>query len=163
MTKEGKERTNRSSFTAYDALLYLIAELTLRTYTDTRTTLEDALCGDLKVLQRVHPPILEGAQVVLVGDGEFDGINLQAVVNNRQRHHARRAASNITHCWEDEPFVFRDMSGHTAPGEIFMAPGCKFTQKKYGPVLTLCRWRQECKRRVPSFPTRPLHFWGRDR
>jgi hypothetical protein len=37
------------------------------------------------------------------------------------------------------------MAAQTAPGEIFDAPGCKFTQKKYGPVLALCWWREDCK------------------
>ena len=99
----------------------------------------------IKILQQVHPLIPKGARVVLVGDGEFDGINLQAVINNWKWHYACRTASNITLYWEDEPFEFQDMGDRTAPGEIFDGPGCKFTQKKYGPVLALCWWRKDCK------------------
>ncbi|WP_244084074.1 hypothetical protein [Desulforhabdus sp. TSK] len=96
----------------------------------------------IKILQQVHPLIPKGAKVVLVGDGELDGINLQAVIKNWKWHYACRTASNITLYWEDGHFVFQDMGNHTSPGEIFNAPGCKFTQKKYGPVLALCWWRK---------------------
>lgn len=99
----------------------------------------------IKILQQVHLLIPKGAKVVLVGDGEFDGINLQAVINNWKWHYACRTASNITLYWEDEPFVFQDMGDDTSPGEIFNASGCKFTQKQYEPVLALCWWRKDCK------------------
>ena len=42
----------------------------------------------IKILQQVHPLIPKGAKVVLVGDGEFDGINLKAVIDNWKWHYA---------------------------------------------------------------------------
>lgn len=99
----------------------------------------------IRILEQVYPLVPEGAQVVLVGDGEFDGTNLQAVINSWKWHYACRTACNITLSWKGESFELQDMATMTAPGEIFGAPGCKFTQKKYGPVLAICWWRKDCK------------------
>lgn len=99
----------------------------------------------IKIIEQVYPLIPEDAKVVLVGDGEFDGVDLQAVINHWRWGYACRTACNITLYWEGEPFQFRDMSDHAVPGDILDAPGCRMTLEKYGPVLAICWWRKDCK------------------
>ena len=98
----------------------------------------------IRLLDQVRPLIPERARVVVVGDGEFDGIDLQTVINHWEWQYACRTACNITLYWEDQPFEFQDMAAHTAPGDFFEAPRCRFTHKKYGPILALCWWRKDC-------------------
>jgi len=109
----------------------------------------------IRLLKEVQRLIPEDAQVVLVGDGEFDGIGLQAIISSWKWHYSCRTACNIKLFWEDQPFEFRDMLPHTAPGECFDAPGCTFTSEKYGPVLALCWWRDDCEE--PIYLVSNLH------
>ena len=85
------------------------------------------------------------AQVIFLGDGEFDGINLLASVQERGWRYVCRTASNTKLCWEGESFHFQDMVEHTPVGEYSEAFGSHFTEKRYGPVPALCWWRKDCK------------------
>ena len=94
---------------------------------------------------KVQALIPEGAQVVLLGDGEFDGINLQAVISHWQWSYVCRTAKSTILYWEGEPFRFDDMIPHCERGDDFVAPGVLFTRKKYGPVNAITWWRKDCK------------------
>jgi hypothetical protein len=94
---------------------------------------------------KVQALIPEGAQVVLLGDGEFDGIDLQAVISHWQWSYVCRSAKSTILYWEGEPFRFDDMIPHCERGDDFVAPGVLFTRKKYGPVNAITWWRKDCK------------------
>ena len=97
------------------------------------------------LMTKVQALVPEGAKVILLGDGEFDGVNLQAVINHWQWSYVcRTAKSNILY-WEGEPFRFDDTIPFCERGEDFFAPGVLFTRKKYGPVNAITWWRKDCK------------------
>lgn len=99
----------------------------------------------IALLEKVASILPEGAEVVLLGDGEFDGIDLQKVMESRRWKYVCRTAKNIRLSWQGEEFSFEDMGGHIAPGEDFDAPGVLFTEARYGPVLAIAWWRKDCK------------------
>ena len=76
---------------------------------------------------------------------EFDGIDLQTVINHWQWSYVCRTAKSTILYWEGQPFRFDDMIPHCERGDDFFAPGVLFTRKKYGPVNAITWWRKDCK------------------
>lgn len=97
------------------------------------------------LMNRVQQLIPEGAQVVLLGDDEFDGIDLQALVNECKWGYVLRTSKNAKLSWQGEEFCFDDVVAHVSPGDLFAVPNALFTRRKYGPVLALTWWRSDCK------------------
>lgn len=99
----------------------------------------------MALIREVAALIPTDARVVFLGDGEFDGCNLQALLDQWGWHYVCRTACNITLRWEGESFQFADMAVGMQPGGCLDVPECQFTHKRYGPVLALCWWRKDCK------------------
>jgi hypothetical protein len=102
-------------------------------------SLHIALINEVKAL------IPDGARVVLLGDGEFEGIDLQAIVNGWEWEYVCRTARSITLYFEGEPFRFGALAEATKCGECIGVPDVLFTHGKYGPVLAVSWWRKDCK------------------
>ena len=96
----------------------------------------------MREVQRLVP---DGAKVVLLGDGEFDGVDLQALVNQCDWKYVLRTSKTTTLSWDSQEFCFNDVADHLAPGEVFEIPGARFTQRSYGPVLAITWWGKDCK------------------
>lgn len=99
----------------------------------------------IDLMIKVQALVPQGAKVVLLGDGEFDGINLQAVINYWQWSYVCRTAKTTILYWEGEPFRFDDMTAYCTRGEDAAVPGVLFTRKQYGPVNAITWWRKDCK------------------
>jgi len=99
----------------------------------------------ISLIREVAALIPAETHVVFLGDGEFDGIRLQRLLHEMVWQYVCRTASNASLCWEGERFQFQDMAHYTQPGACTDAPNCRFTHKRYGPVLALCWWRKDCK------------------
>jgi hypothetical protein len=96
----------------------------------------------LELLQQVRPLIPEGTKVIFLGDGEFDGIEVQAFLDSQDWKYACRTAKNIVLEWKGQPFCYEDMLDCMNPGQDFEAPGVFFTQERYGPVLAVGWWKK---------------------
>jgi len=99
----------------------------------------------IELISQVQQLIPQGARVVLLGDGEFDGVDLQALVKQCKWEYVLRTSKTATLDWEGEVFCFDDVTGHVKPGDIFDVPDASFTQRKYGPVRAITWWRKDCK------------------
>jgi hypothetical protein len=99
----------------------------------------------IALIKEVQELVPDGARVVLLGDGEFDGINLQAIVNGWKWEYVCRTARSITLYYEGEPFHFGALGDATKQGESIGVTDVFFTHEKYGPVLAISWWRQDCK------------------
>lgn len=99
----------------------------------------------IELMMKVRTLVPKGAKVILIGDGEFDGINLQAVISHWQWSYVCRTAKSTVLFWEGQRFRFDDMIPYCGRGEDFVAPGVLFTRKKYGPVNAITWWRKDCK------------------
>jgi hypothetical protein len=99
----------------------------------------------MALIREVAALIPTDARVVFLGDGEFDGCNLQALLQQWGWQYVCRTACNVTLRWGGETFQFKDMAVGMQPGDCLDVPDCLFTHKRYGPVLALCWWRKDCK------------------
>ena len=91
-----------------------------------------ALIGRLREVVPAH------ATVVLLGDGEFDGIELQASIRAARWEYVCRTASNITIYTHERSFAVGDLP--LARGEAVAIADVEMTLARYGPVQVIGVW-----------------------
>ena len=91
----------------------------------------------VEVLREVIP---EGAQVVFLGDGEFDGTALQAPLNAAGWSYACRTAQSTVAPGEGETFRLDTLGACSKPGTLIALQEVKFPRDAYGPVMVLSCW-----------------------
>ena len=94
----------------------------------------------LEMLQLVLP---EDYQAVFLGDGEFDGVELQAALQSLSWTYVCRTAKNVLLCEEGRPFSCRDLL--LRPGDCIGIPNVAFTAQAYGPVTVIAWWQKGYK------------------
>jgi hypothetical protein len=92
----------------------------------------------IQLLEQVYHMVPEGSDVIVVGDGEFDGTILQATIDGYGWQYACRTAKNTQLGIEGERFSFEDVG--VQPGECIPLPNVTFTLQDYGPVLAIAWW-----------------------
>jgi hypothetical protein len=98
----------------------------------------------LELINTVKELIPDNNHVVLLGDGEFDGIDLQAIVAGFEWEYVVRTAHNSI-LFEDGiefPFNTVEPAGNS---DFFSIPNVVFTRKKYGPVHAIIWWNKDYK------------------
>lgn len=93
----------------------------------------------LQLVQAVAPLIPEESQVIFLGDGEFDGIHLQAWLAEKQWEYVCRTASNRLLNDDGDWFSLKEV--HLAAGDLITIPDVGFTQANYDPVLVVAWWQ----------------------
>jgi len=81
-----------------------------------------------------------GAQVVLLGDGEFDGTRLQHTLQQAGWSYACRTATSTVATWEGEPFRLDALGACLKPGKLIECKEVHDTREAYGPIMVLCCW-----------------------
>jgi hypothetical protein len=94
----------------------------------------------LQLVSAVEKLIPTGADVVFLGDGEFDGTELQQKLDGFGWKYACRTASNAI-LYDGEEFSFQDFL--LQPGMCLSAENVSFTRQRYGPVLVVAWWRKD--------------------
>jgi len=94
----------------------------------------------LTQLQVILPP---NCRMVFLGDGEFDGINLQAALQAKGWRYVCRTAKNTILYEEGRRFSFDEL-GLQADDQICI-PQVWFTQEGYGPVTVIAQWERGYK------------------
>ena len=102
----------------------------------------------IDLVQQVKSLVPEGAQVVFLGDGEFDGVNLQETIEDYGWKYVFRTGININIFWEDYELSCGDLAFHLKPGEWIGIPDVLFTNEKYGLVMLICWWREGCEKPI---------------
>jgi Transposase DDE domain len=82
----------------------------------------------------------EGAQVVFLGDGEFDGTTLQETLNEAGWGYVCRTAQSTVATWEGETFRLATLGACSKPGTLIALQEVQMTRDAYGPVMLLCCW-----------------------
>jgi len=95
----------------------------------------------VKLVQKVHELIPEGAEVVFLGDGEFDGTNLQAELDQCHWRYVCRTASNTILSKNGAECAYQELP--LQAGECWSIANVFFTRKYYGPVLAIGWWRKD--------------------
>lgn len=98
----------------------------------------------VELIQRVKEMIPDEADVVLLGDGEFDGVDLQSIVNHWSWDYVLRTSETNILSWGDHWFPYKETVSHLKPGNIFVVPDALFTHRDYGPVTGLTWWKKGC-------------------
>ena len=88
----------------------------------------------LELLAHLRQLVPERAEVVLLGDGEFDSTRLQQALEEAAWHYVLRTAKDAQLEGTDgEVFLFKE--AYPADGETWCSlPGMRFTSQRYGPV-----------------------------
>ena len=82
----------------------------------------------------------EGTQVVLLGDGEFDGTTLQETLNDAGWGYVCRTAQSTVATWDGETFRLDTLGACSKPGTLIALKEVKITRDAYGPVMVLSWW-----------------------
>lgn len=96
---------------------------------------EDLHC---ELLQKAQAILGTSRQVILLGDGEFDGIALLETVRRGAWEYVCRTAKNVCLFETGEAFAFSDL--YLQPGEYFEIAQVAFTLARYGPVTVVGVW-----------------------
>jgi hypothetical protein len=84
--------------------------------------------------------IPEGAPVVLLGDGAFDGTALQATLHKAGWSSACRTAMRTVATWEGTTFRLDTLGACSQPGTRIALQEVQCTRDAYGPVMVLSCW-----------------------
>jgi hypothetical protein len=83
------------------------------------------------------PPV---ATVIFLGDGEFDGVQLQAAMAELNWQYVCRTAKDIILTEEEEAFTVQELG--LRPGQLIALPDVAFTEEQYGPVQVVAWWKK---------------------
>ena len=93
-------------------------------------------------LRRKVPAILPPhADVICVGDGEFDGVDWLNILERFGWHYVCRTAQGSVFYEEGERFAIQDIC--PSQGGCTGISGLRFTDKKHGPVMAVAWWGKE--------------------
>jgi hypothetical protein len=101
-------------------------------------------CALIGRLQDLIPP---DATVTVLGDGEFDGTELQAMIRPTRWEYVCRSASNILIYAHHRVFSVGDLP--LARGEAVSIADVRMTAKQHGPILLLLVW--DAKHKQPIY------------
>lgn len=99
----------------------------------------------LELVEAIHDLSPLGAQVVLLGDGAFDGTELQRTVDELGWSSVCRTAQTTTAHLEGDRFRLDVMGACLKPGTVVAFQNVRVTAAAYGPVTTICCWAKGYK------------------
>jgi hypothetical protein len=96
-----------------------------------------------ELLSQVHSIMPQGASVIFLGDGEFDGTKLQADLRRAEWLYVCRTASNIRISACGVSFQVGALGPER--GELLAVSPAWMTEAQYGPISLLAIWEQQEK------------------
>ncbi len=97
------------------------------------------------LVELVSGLIPEGAQVVILGDGAFDGTRLPHTGQDAGWSYVCRTGGHRTAWWDGEPFRLDTLGACSQPGTLVALAAAWFTRANYGPIMLICCWAKGCK------------------
>lgn len=117
------------------------------------------------LFETVYDIIPQGSDVVVLGDGEFDGTTLQQTLDDFGWSYICRTAKNAQLCADGQWFSFSDVA--VQPGNCLGFYDVMFTQDEYGPVLAIAWFKPEYKEPIYLVTNLPVVeeacYWYRKR
>ena len=92
----------------------------------------------LQLLKHVQERLGSEREVIFVGDGEFDGVDLLSALEQVGWQYVCRTAKNARLQESGKEFCFADL--HLQPGDYTQIDGVAFTQAGYAPVTAVAVW-----------------------
>jgi len=93
----------------------------------------------LEALQQVKTLIPPGAEVVILGDGEFDGGDWLNTLAEYGWRYVCRTAKNALLFEDGVAFSFAEWG--VCPGDCLSVPNIQFRQQGYGPMMAIAWWQ----------------------
>ena len=87
----------------------------------------------IALVELVSGLIPEGAQVVLLGDGAFDGTDLQHTVEDAGWSYVCRTGIHLTAWWDGETFRLDTLGACSKPGTLIALSEVLLSRDEYGP------------------------------
>ncbi len=97
----------------------------------------------IELVELVSALIPDGTKVVFLGDGAFDGTDLQKTMNEAGWLYACRTAKSTVATWEGIKFNLDLLGSSIKPGRFIELKEVQFTRDAYGPVMVLCCWAKD--------------------
>jgi hypothetical protein len=97
----------------------------------------------LELLWEAQAVMPNGAAVIFLGDGEFDGSQLQQALTNAGWEYVCRTAKNRQITDEGDQFALDEIL--LCEGDCVDMPGVSFGHEGYGPVLVIAWWKEGCE------------------
>lgn len=98
----------------------------------------------IELIAQVRPLVPPDAEGVLVGDGEFDGIDLQRTLHGEEEEgdwfYVCRTALHTTATLDEQDLRLDAMGALIKPGNWVALESVYVTKAAYGPVTTICWW-----------------------
>lgn len=94
-----------------------------------------------QLVQTLKPLLPEGSNIIFLGDGEFDGNQLQAEIARSGWEYVCRTAKNRLINDEGDQFALDEIL--LEPGDCLSLPDVYITQDAHGPVLVVAWWRKD--------------------
>lgn len=92
----------------------------------------------LALIEQVAQVVPPEATVIFLGDGEFDGVELQTKVAQLGWSYVCRTAKDLVLSAGEEEFRGQELG--VRPGRLIALPEVNFTRQKYGPVQVIVWW-----------------------
>jgi hypothetical protein len=95
----------------------------------------------IELLSRLQSLLPEATSVILLGDGEFDSVELQSYANNLGWGYVCRTAKNTRVCLDGEWLSLHEIEVWRS--SCIPLEDVAFTQQAYGPVLVIIWWDKQ--------------------
>ena len=92
------------------------------------------------MVELVSGLVPEGASVVCLGDGAFEGIRLQQTMQDAGWFSVCRTGCHMTASWDGERFRLDTLGACIKPGTRIEWSEVLLTREDYGPIMLLCCW-----------------------
>jgi hypothetical protein len=92
----------------------------------------------IALVEQVAELVPAEATVIFLGDGEFDGLRLQAKLAQLDWSYVCRTAKDIVLTAAEEEFTVQELG--LRPGQLIAMPEVTFTRARYGPVQVVAWW-----------------------
>jgi hypothetical protein len=94
----------------------------------------------IALVQQVEELLPAGAHVVLLGDGEFDGTDLQHPLEDAGWSYVCRTGCHLTASWAGKTLRLDTLGACSKPGTLIELKAVRFTEAAYGPIMLVCCW-----------------------
>jgi len=94
----------------------------------------------IALVEQVDALLPASAQVVLLGDGECDGTDLQHTLEEAGWSYVCRTGCHMTASWEDTTLRLESLGACIKPGTLIALQEVLCTGDAYGPIMVLCCW-----------------------
>jgi hypothetical protein len=96
----------------------------------------------IAVLEALLPLIPEGADVVLLGDGEYDSVDMLTWIDEQTNWNVVARTASDTQVYSDGEWLALDELG-IQPNGLISLPEVEFTRQAFGPIHVIAWWNED--------------------